>query len=175
MTGFRLQPFPGQDSGGVSIQGTIERTPEAIVLSFVLQGNLDDIVLPAAAELARRDNLWQASCLEMFWAAEGGKNYWELNLAPNGAWNVYAFTEYRTGMRREERVGEPRIETSHTPDTFALTVELGIGSLHAEHASLRVGICAVLEHRDSRLSYWALAHPAEKPDFHAPQSFLLRQ
>lgn len=174
MTAFSLHPFPGQNSGGVSIEGDIERTGQALVLSFLLQGNLDDIVLPAAAKRTRRDNLWQATCLEMFWAEEGAKNYWELNLAPSGAWNVYAFTDYRTGMQREERVAEPLTRISRTPDTFALTVELGIGSLHAEHASLRIGISAVLEHRDSRLSYWALAHPAEKPDFHAPQCFLLR-
>ena len=174
MTGFSLHPFPGQDPGGMSIQGTIERPPEALVLSFVLQGNLDDIVLPTAAERTRRDNLWQATCLEMFWAAEGEKNYWELNLAPNGAWNVYAFTEYRTEMRPEDRVEEPRIETARTSDTFSLTAELEIGKLHADNAPLRVGVSAVLQHRDTRLSYWALAHPEEKPDFHAPQSFLLR-
>lgn len=175
MIAFNLHPFPGQDSGGVSIQGGIERTDKTIVLSFVLQGNLDDIVLPDVAERTRRDNLWQATCLEMFWAEEGEKNYWELNVAPNGAWNVYAFTDYRAGMQREERIQEPLVKIQHTPDSFALTVELGIGSLHAEHASLRVGISGVLKHRDARLSYWALAHPAEKPDFHAPQSFLLRQ
>ncbi|MFA6900938.1 MAG: hypothetical protein WC256_12120, partial [Desulfurivibrionaceae bacterium] len=105
---------------------------------------------------------------------EGEKNYWELNLAPSGAWNVYAFTEYRTGMRQEDRVGEPRIETARTPDTFSLTAELGIGTLHADNAPLRVGVSGVLQHRDTRLSYWALAHPEEKPDFHAPQFFLLR-
>ena len=175
MTDFTLHPFPGQDSGGVTIQGSIECVPRAILLSFVLQGNLGDLVLPPATARPRSDNLWQATCLEMFWAEEGQKKYWELNLAPSGAWNVYAFTDYRTGMQREERIQEPPLKIQHTPDTFALTVELGIGSLHAEQASLRVGISAVLAHRDSRLSYWALAHPAGKPDFHAPQSFLLRQ
>ena len=175
MTGFRQHPFPGQDSGGLSIQGTVERTPEALVLSFLLQGNLGDLILPAAPEGKRCDNLWQATCLELFWGEEGRKNYWELNLAPNEAWNVYAFTDYRTGMQREERIQEPPLKIQHTPDTFALTVELGIGSLHPNNAPLRVGISAMLEHRDARLSYWALAHPAEKPDFHAPQSFLLRQ
>ena len=174
MTIFSLHPFPGQNSGTVTIQGDIGRTDQALVLSFHLQGNLDDIILPTAAERTRCDNLWQATCLEMFWAEEGQKNYWELNLAPSGAWNVYAFTDYRTGMRREERVAEPRIETARTPDTFSLTAELGIGSLHPNNAPLRVGISAVLEHRDSRLGYLALAHPEERPDFHAPKTFLLR-
>ncbi len=174
MTAFRLHPFPGQDSGTVTIQGGIERTSEALVLSFVLQGNLGDLVLPTTTKRTRCDNLWQSTCLELFWAEEEVKNYWELNLAPTGGWNVYTFTDYRTGMGREERVVEPHIETTSTPGSFSLTAELGIGSLHPNSAPLRVGVSGVLQHRDNRLSYWALAHPKAKPDFHAPQSFLLR-
>ena len=52
MIAFSLYPFPGQDSGGVSIQGTIARTPKTLVLSFVLQGNMADLVLPPPAERA---------------------------------------------------------------------------------------------------------------------------
>ncbi len=174
MTTFRLHPFPGQDSGGVNIQGTIARTDQAMALSFLLQGNLDDLVLPAATEWTRCDNLWQSTCLELFWAEEGEKNYWELNLAPTGAWNIYAFTDYRTGMRQEDRIAAPFVTINRTADSFSLTTELEIGKLHADNAPLRVGVSAVLQHRDTRLSYWALAHPEERPDFHAPQTFLLR-
>jgi len=174
MPEFSLHPFPGQDSDGVSIQGGIERTGQAIILSFLLQGNMDELVLPAATEQARCDNLWQATCLEMFWAEEGQKNYWELNLAPTGAWNVYAFSDYRTGMRQEERVAAPTIATTRTAERFSLTAELDTAPLLAGQAPLRVGISAVLAHRDARLSYWALVHPEEKPNFHTPQAFLLR-
>jgi len=174
MTAFTLHPFPGQDSNGLTIHGTIARTPQTITLSFVLQGNMADLVLPTTTERTRCDNLWQATCLEMFWAEEGAKNYWELNLAPNGAWNVYAFNDYRSGMRQEERVAAPAIATTRTAESFSLTAELEIAPLHANNAPLRVGINAVLQHRDTRLSYWALAHPEEKPNFHTPQGFLLR-
>lgn len=173
MTAFSLHPFPGQDSSGLNIQGTVARTDQALVLSFLLQGNMGDLVLPTATERKRCDNLWQSTCFEIFWAEEGEKNYWELNLAPNGGWNVYTFTDYRAGMRLEDRIAEPHIETTRTPGSFSLTAELGIGNLHAG-APLRVGVSAVLQPRDTQLSYWALAHPKEKPDFHAPQAFLLR-
>ncbi|OGQ86227.1 MAG: hypothetical protein A2512_07585 [Deltaproteobacteria bacterium RIFOXYD12_FULL_56_24] len=173
MTAFSLHPFPDQDSDGVTIRGAIAHTEQALVLSFLLQGNLGGLVLPTATEEKRCDNLWQATCLEMFWAEEGEKNYWELNLAPSGAWNVYAFTGYRTGMREEGRIGEPIITTHRTADSFSLTAELRIGILHLDNAPLRVGVSTVLKHRDSRLSYWALAHPEERPDFHAPKTFLL--
>jgi hypothetical protein len=32
----------------------------------------------------------------------------------------------------------------------------------------------VVEEIDDRLSYWALAHPAERPDFHHPDGFVLQ-
>ena len=174
MTAFSLHPFPGQDSGGINIQGAIERTGQVLAFSFFLQGKLEDLILPAATGAPRRDNLWQATCLELFWAEEGNDNYWELNLAPSGGWNVYAFTGYRTGMRQEERITAPLVEIQHTAESFSLTATLEIGNLHAHDAPLRIGVSTVLKHRDSRLSYWSLAHPAEKPDFHAPQCFLLR-
>jgi len=41
-------------------------------------------------------------------------------------------------------------------------------------AALRLGASAVLETRDGVLSYWALAHPAARPDFHAAGGFTLR-
>jgi len=173
MTNFSLHPFPGRTLRGMTIRGAIERTPQTLTLSFLLQGDLGDLLLPAATERTRSDDLWQSTCFEMFWAEEGKENYWELNLAPNGAWNVYAFAGYRRGMRREDRILEPLIETGRTPESFLLTACLGIGNFQAGHAPLRVGVSAVLKHQDLRLSYWALAHPEDKPDFHAPQGFIL--
>lgn len=35
------------------------------------------------------------------------------------------------------------------------------------------GLSAVIEEADGTLSYWALAHPAGKPDFHHPDCFVL--
>jgi len=34
-------------------------------------------------------------------------------------------------------------------------------------------LSAVIEATDGSLSYWALEHPADKPDFHHPDSFAL--
>jgi hypothetical protein len=37
-----------------------------------------------------------------------------------------------------------------------------------------LGLSAVLEENDGTKSYWALAHPGDKPDFHAPGCFAAR-
>ena len=34
-------------------------------------------------------------------------------------------------------------------------------------------LSAVIETTDGAMSYWALAHPSAKPDFHHPDSFVL--
>jgi hypothetical protein len=41
-------------------------------------------------------------------------------------------------------------------------------------AALRLALAAVIEERRGRLSYWGLAHPPGKPDFHHPENFLVR-
>jgi hypothetical protein len=38
---------------------------------------------------------------------------------------------------------------------------------------LAIGLSAVIEEQDGRLSYWALRHPPGKPDFHYPEAFAL--
>ena len=37
----------------------------------------------------------------------------------------------------------------------------------------RLGLTAVIEEAGGRLSYWALRHPAERPDFHDAGGFAL--
>ena len=71
----------------------------------------------------------------------------------------------------------PRIETHQTEGrlelkAFVSTLALGV----TEEGTFHVGLTAVIEARDvidDARSYWALAHPAERPDFHHPDSFTL--
>ena len=51
-----------------------------------------------------------------------------------------------------------------------------VGATIALEADKRweLGLSAVLEEKDGTKSYWALAHPTEKPDFHAAGCFVAR-
>ena len=40
-------------------------------------------------------------------------------------------------------------------------------------AGLRLGLAAIIEDKARVLSYWALKHPAEKPDFHHADGFVV--
>jgi hypothetical protein len=43
-----------------------------------------------------------------------------------------------------------------------------------EGSPLRLGLAAVIETTDGALSYWALAHPAARPDFHRREGWTLQ-
>ena len=40
------------------------------------------------------------------------------------------------------------------------------------HGDCGMNVTAVIEERGGTKSYWALAHPADKPDFHDPACFV---
>ncbi|MFN3353145.1 MAG: hypothetical protein ACK4Z5_06010, partial [Brevundimonas sp.] len=95
------------------------------------------------------------------------KGYLEFNLSPSGRWASYAFDGYRQGMRpAAETVLVAPLSRTGTRATLAGTAELPAGAR-------RLALSAVIESADGTRTYWALAHPSDKPDFHHPESFVL--
>ncbi len=149
--------------------------PGRLAVRWLASGRLGGLRLPAAAAPARADGLWRHTCFEAFVRAPRGAGYHELNFAPSAQWAAYSFDGYRDGMRAAELVSPPRIETEGTDGALALRVSLDLGGLPelACAATWRLALSAVIEEDGGRLSYWALAHPPGKPDFHHPAGFVL--
>ena len=127
------------------------------------------LVVPAFAGKGRTDDLWQTTCFELYLKPLGGEGYCELNLSPSERWNAYDFDSYRAGMRERPFPHEPEC-TMRQGSTFAIfDAALPLGGL--PQGDCAVGLCAVIEEAGGALSYWALAHPEGKPDFHAPACF----
>jgi hypothetical protein len=68
----------------------------------------------------------------------------------------------------------PQIAVRSTESRLELDALVHLDSLSAIHprASLRIGLSAVIEASDG-LSYWALRHRTDKPDFHDADGFAL--
>ena len=149
-----------------SIQASIERDAEGRVkVSYRIEGDLARLRIPAAARARFADKLWQHTCCEIFLAEAEGSGYTEFNFSPSGEWAAYRFTRYREGAPLAAR--DPRIRMQRTGG--ALTLEAQI----VAKGKLRIGLSAVIEETDGTLSYWALRHPAGKPDFHHRDAFAL--
>ena len=172
-----LIAHPASPPGAVrEITATLTRpASETLAISFRLAGDVPQLRLPEPRAPVRADGLWRHTCFEAFIAPPGAKDYWEFNLSPSGAWAAYHFSGYREGMAPLLKGAAPAMRFDTGADFVALDVRLDLSWLarSAGGTGLRVGLAAVVEDRERGLSYWALAHPAEKPDFHSADSFVL--
>lgn len=142
--------------------------PGALALRYAVVGAIPELALPPALGPERADGLWQHTCFEAF-VRSLGPGYSEFNFSPSSRWAAYRFSGYREGMA-EADVSPPRIETNEADDSYQLRAELD--GLPTE--TLQIGLSAVIEERNGRKSYWALAHPQGKADFHHPDCFKLQ-
>lgn len=140
-------------------------------LEYVVGGDIDRLTLPSATRTERADGLWQTTCFELFIRPMAGDGYFEFNFAPSGRWAAYRFDSYRAGMRDAVGVFPPVVERMTDPVRFAMEVTIDLSTLPA--APWRLAPTAVIEEIDGTKSYWALAHPPGKPDFHDPACFAL--
>ena len=123
------------------------------------------VLPPPAAAPEFRDNLWQHTCCEAFFARADG-SYREYNLSPSGHWAAYDFRATRTGQTPRTDIPAPAIVCAPRADGFRLTTRLPVDA-----QATRFALSLVLETQEGQCFHLALAHPAEKPDFHHPEAF----
>ena len=138
-------------------------------LTYRVLGVTTQLSLPDAAPAQRADELWRHTCLEVFVQAVGEADYLEFNFSPSGQWASYRFDDYRLGMAASEVV--PALAIQRIGGDLELTATLDLPAL--ADADWHLALCAVIETVEGRHSYWSLAHPAGKPDFHHAMSFAL--
>jgi hypothetical protein len=144
--------------------------PRSLILSYIVSGRISDLRMPPVVAAARADELWRHTCFEAFVRPSTGPAYCEFNFSPSTQWAAYRFSSYRSGMRVAAEIAAPRIEVRSDEATFTLQAALELDGLSSP---LHLGLSAVLEETNGHKSYWALAHPPGKPDFHHADCFAL--
>ena len=158
-----------------ALEVLVRRTARAeLHVSFRLDGETSRILITPPGEARVGKELWRHTCFETFVAVEGRAGYHEFNFAPSGEWAVYQFRGYRDGDLLSDESMRPQIAVRADASRLELDVLVRLDRLSAIHsrAALRLGLSAVVETREG-LSYWALHHPKEKPDFHDAGGFVL--
>lgn len=145
-----------------AITASVVATPEGCEAEFRLDGHVPSIILPPPATPARRDNLWQTTCFEIFWQPLGGSAYREFNLSPSGQWAAYDFHSFREGMRDAP---VEAIAIACAQDDSGLILKASIAADLPDPA--QVALNAIVEHADGSKQYWALAFPPGRPEFHS--------
>lgn len=128
------------------------------------------LIIPEYFGNGRADNLWETTCFELFLGNEGPA-YFEFNFSPSGRWAAYGFPQIRDGRQDVELSVQPDIKAEMGDETFVLTAFLASNDLRG---TTKAGVSVVIEEEGGNLSYWALDHAGEKPDFHDPSCFAAR-
>jgi len=168
-----LRPFDSPASGELPVVSALSVTvgtlPDGgIRLEFVLEGRIDALRVPQAPPPGP---LWQHTCFESFISAPDGESYREYNFSPAGQWAASEFLRYREIGRTLEGENLP-VTSTRRENRLTLTAEVPPILLPASPV-LRLGLAAVVERKDGSLEYWAIHHPADRPDFHHTDGWTL--
>jgi hypothetical protein len=169
-----LHVHPDFPSAAVSrVEVDIVRHLGSVELQYRVTGQTNALRLPPFVTSARTDELWKSTCFEAFIRPAPADAYFEFNFAPSTQWAAYGFTGTREGMHNAD-ASPDRIKAERTADLYTLDVSLDLTRIPAlSDTPWHLNLTAVIEETDGRKSYWALAHPNGKPDFHLPDCFVL--
>lgn len=159
----------------LTLSVAVSSTREGFQLVYTVVGHIAALRVPKPTLPGPANGLWQHTCLELFVAADGDAPYRELNFSPSGQWATYHFASERIRATSDgDAQAPPVLHTTLNADQLTLTAKVPWTALPAQASELCVGLSAVIEEADGRLSYWALHHPTERPDFHHPAGRCLR-
>ena len=168
----RLQPHP-QTPCDVVAEVTVDVGVAAggvLALRYAIVGERDRLRIPAAGASLDPERLWAHTCCELFVAPATGAGYVEWNFSPSGQLARFAFATYRERIASaQSTVAGPTV----TLQDGALVLEVSVPLPPGIGATTGVSLSAVIEDASGALSYWALRHPCDRPDFHHPESFAL--
>ena len=157
-----------------SVEVGIERFADGrLWLRYHVEGQLEALELDEPRPPERTDNLWQSTCFEAFLRKQGDDGYLEYNFAPSSQWAAYAFDHYRSGGTDYVLKNAPQILLDASEGHFAMETEIHFPT-NWRGSLVEVNLTAVIEETDGTKSYWALAHPPGKPDFHHRDCFALQ-
>ena len=160
---------------GAKIEVGVARSrTDCLALSYIVTGTIRDVCISPVMASTRSDDLWEHTCFETFVRASSGAEYYEFNFAPSTQWAAYRFSSYRTGRCDAIEISAPEIEVQSSPDRYTLRASLKLDCLSAlpRNSMWQLGLSALIEEMSGRKSYWALAHPPGKPDFHHADGFI---
>ncbi len=156
----------------------LRKSDGSLAIAYAIHGPTDDLRIPAPEAPAPADALWRTTCCELFVGAADGTGYREFNFSPSGQWAAYDFSDYRERTHAQPSVAAPSIRAGQREDRLQLDALLPpdffLPKISNEGDTLRFALAVVLESSGGDFGYWALAHPAGKPDFHHRTGFALQ-
>lgn len=175
MASYRLEAFEIIDE--IAVFGAVEvLNATQFQVAFWLTDPLQQVIYsPNLQHVERQDFLWEHTCFELFLGIQQQDEYREIHLVPSGAWQAYAFEEYRypETIPPTEAQDIHLIQLQRTKYGLNAVLELKywLQSQQLNFSHLMMGMTAVLE-TASKMHYFALQHSGKQADFHNKRDWL---
>ncbi len=171
---YTLKPFKDV-SHPFSIQTRVALANKKLLLSFELEGDLETILIPGQKiNPSRAIGLWNQTCFECFLKSNQDHQYIEFNFSPSHDWNCFHFLSLSDELKEWGQVKDIVIESKITSNTIVLMAKIDLkhlpSALQNTH-ELKISTTAVIS-TDKGLSYWAIKHMDDRPNFHHPESYV---
>lgn len=170
---WALRLISSPSSSTLELEARLEVQSDGFLLTFEVSGaDVDRISLqPKSSKPARKNDLWKETCFECFFGVGGTKQYFEFNGSTSGDWALYSFDDYRKGMKDAPVSGDPVMKKLEKVNG---KLECVWQIPYFTKAILQGASLTAVIKMGENVSYWALKHAGEKPDFHLRESFVFR-
>ncbi|CAA6803203.1 MAG: Unknown protein [uncultured Sulfurovum sp.] len=153
----------------LSINSTLHLTNNKVQIRFVVKGELNAYIFPPKSKLQRANELWKATCFELFLADSQKEEYYEINFSSSLVWNFYYLKNYRAEVQELKLLNEPKIEVQQNEDEVQIDFELEIENLEKFDI---YNVASIFLTKDNERTFWSVKHEKDVPDFHNRATFL---
>lgn len=144
---------------------------ENFKICFDIYDKENKILFPTTPAIGRHHELWKQTCFELFFRLKNKKQYFEVNLSPTQAWNVYEFMDYRMPQPPQEFKNVKKVEINSNKKQISADIFFN----ELDLSQMELSFCAVLLLNDGRTTYWSTHHADSKPNFHHQDSFTIQR
>ena len=158
-------------STDVSVESRVTLTKEKILLHFKVKGKLEAYQFSQKEKIKRANELWRATCFELFLANSKTQSYYEINISPTLSWNIYYLEKYRAKPKEIAISSKPMIVTREDLQSYEIEFELECKELDLTKFD-QYNLAVILLNKSNEREFWAINPVGKSPDFHDRGGFV---
>lgn len=175
MAKFVLLPYDTNKHPKIEITSELNLSEDAVYISYKITGSLDELDLGDGTPVhERKIKLWEKTCFELF-IKNSKDQYIEFNFSPVFEWNCFFFNKKGDPLSPWIKIDHIASDILLSKDIFHIIVEIKKDQFPPHFFDVKqdmsAGITSVIKNKLGHLSYWALSHEADRPNFHHFDSF----
>ena len=152
-----------REDNNITVEASLEIEDKNFKLEYQVKGEVNNYIFSKPSREKRANELWRATCFELFLAPKESLNYWELNLSPSKAWNFYAFDNYKLCMREEKNISLPIIHISQKKNNYSLSLKF---NFDRELKEADFNLAVILLDREKNRHFYSINRKENGVDFH---------